>query len=227
MPGDPDRPVDRGMHLVRGNRRAAAAAPARPVAVAVPVQRALAHGEHGGERRRRGRILDDAGKAFGQADRLAQPVDHPGLELGRGGRGLPQHALRGDAPRQILGDDRGRARIGREIGEEARMLPVRHARHDRAARNRRRSPPWPRHDAAAPKAADEDLAGRDLRPHRALGNGVEIIGGPIGRLVRPAAEILRVLHRRMLGQMRPRYQRGRGPPAAVALERAPELSAPA
>ena len=81
----------------------------KPVAVAGEAEHALAGGEDRGERRPRGRILDDAREAFAKADHLAQPVEHPGLELGRGGRGLPQHALRGERRRDELGDDRGRA----------------------------------------------------------------------------------------------------------------------
>ena len=68
-------------------------------------------------------------EALRQADGLPEPVQHAGFHLGGGGRGLPEHALRAERGRQHLRQHRGRARIGREIGEEARMLPVGHARH--------------------------------------------------------------------------------------------------
>ena len=142
--------------------------------------------------RRRRRILDDAGKAFRQAERLAHPVDDPRFEFGGRRRGLPQHALRGHRRDQVFGDHRDGRRIGREIGEEARMLPVRHAGHDllleigedplhRLRRFRRR-----RVDAA------EDLAGSTCGRTGRSRSVVAVVGAPVGRRLRPVAEIVAV-----------------------------------
>ena len=132
-------------------------------------------------------------KTSGKADHLAQPVGHAGLELGRGGRGLPEHALRRERGSHVLGHDGGRARIGREIGEEARMLPMGHPRHDDPVeigedRLHRSSP------AAGGRGRDlaEGVAGAGLGPHRPRGHALEIVRRPVGRAVRPVSEFVRV-----------------------------------
>ena len=45
--------------------------------------------------------------AAGRAKRVAQPADHDLLDLGHGGRGLPQHPLRRDGVGQLFGQHRG------------------------------------------------------------------------------------------------------------------------
>src|SRR2546428_12531302 len=61
--------------------------------VRAPAGRALARGEERAEDRARRRVLDDAREPVGQAHHLAEPVEHPRLQLGRGRRGPPEHAL--------------------------------------------------------------------------------------------------------------------------------------
>ena len=71
-----------------------------------------------------------AGRLLGQAERLGQPVDDDLLDLGDRRAGGPDHPLRADAAGEQVAEDRGRRRVGREVGEEARVLPVRQAGHD-------------------------------------------------------------------------------------------------
>ena len=191
--GDAHRLVDGGMDLLRGvdpqGRSAREAG-----RVAGEAERPLARGEEGGERRARGRILDHAGKGFRQADHLAQPVHHPGLELGRGRRGLPEHALRGERCGDELRHQGGRAGIGREVGEEARVLPMGHARHHHPVEIGKD----PLHRLARGGRGlgqlAEDLAGGHLRPHRPLADAFEVIHRPVGGPVRPGPKRL-VVHR--------------------------------
>ena len=129
--GHPDRAVDRGVHLVGAID--AQRASARPGPVLLPSQSSA-----------RSRMVSTAASVADEAESWITPEKPSGrpsawrsqsiilrLELGRRRRGLPQHALRGHRRDQIFGHDRDRRGIGREIGEEARMLPMRHARHDR------------------------------------------------------------------------------------------------
>ena len=140
--------------------------------------------------RRRCRILDHAGKAFRQPERLAQPVDHFRLELGGCRRGLPEHALRRHHRDQIFGNDRDGRGIGREIGEEARMLPVRHAGHDglfeigedRLHRLGRLGRRW--------RDLRGDVAGRGVGAHRPVAQARAIVGAPVGRPVRPRTKLV-------------------------------------
>ena len=71
--------------------------------------------------------------AVRQPERLAQPVDDDLLELGADRRGPPQHRVLAERRRQHLAEDPGAGRGRREVGEEARVLPVRGVRLDQAA----------------------------------------------------------------------------------------------
>ena len=187
----PDGAVDRGMDLtgaIDAHWRLAGQA----VAVALPTERALAHHQDRGKRGGRSRILDNAGKTAGKAERLAHPVDHARLKLGGGRRRLPQHALCGHGRDEVFRDHRYQRRIGGEIGEEARMLPMRHAGHDllleigedllhRLGRFRRR-----RGDLC------KNIAGLRLRPHRPLAQRLAIGDAPFGSLCGPVAEFVGV-----------------------------------
>ena len=160
--------------------------------VRAPAGRALARGEERAEDRARGGVLDDAREALGQAGHLAKPVEDARLQLGRGGRGLPEHALGAERRGEHLGEDRRRARVRREVGEEARVLPVgdprqHHRRevgedlvHRLAALGRRE--PEPR----------GDLAGLDLGTHRIALDPGQVVGHPVDERVGVAAEVLGV-----------------------------------
>ena len=97
--------------------------------------------KHGGERCRRRRILDDAGEAC-PADRAPGAASRSSAFRVRWRPARSATAcIAPHGADEILGHHRGRRGIGGEIGEEARMLPMRHAGQDRRARNRRRSSP--------------------------------------------------------------------------------------
>ncbi len=67
---------------------------------------------------------------FGEVEQLAHPVEHQRLDLGaRRGRD-PAHALHAEPGGQQLAEDRRVGRVGREVGEEARVLPLRQPGHD-------------------------------------------------------------------------------------------------
>ena len=164
---DRDGLLDRGVGFlgrVEGELRAGA----EPFLVGAPIGRPLARAEDRAQRGARCAVLDDAGKAFRQAHHLAQPVEDARLHLGRRGRGLPQHALGAERGGQHLGEHRGRARVAREVGEEVRVLPMRHAgQHDaleigedvgeRLGRVRRRCR-QPRRDLAGPHLCAHRIA---------------------------------------------------------------------
>ena len=69
-------------------------------------------------------------KPLGQAQPLPQPVQHQCFHLGSGGRRLPQHALLRQDRGDEIGQHRRRRGVGREIGEEARVLPMGQAGDD-------------------------------------------------------------------------------------------------
>ena len=66
----------------------------------------------------------------GQGEQVGQPVEHVRLEFGGGGGGGPQHALHPEAGGEQVTEDRRPAGVGREVGEERRVLPVRDAGQD-------------------------------------------------------------------------------------------------
>ena len=130
-PRHPDRLVDRAVRL---GTRVEPQAPARPTAPPSSPRQPSA-------RSRMVRTADSVAlvaeswivpdEPLGQPQRLPQPVDHHLLDLGRGGRGLPDQRVAGHRVDQLFRQHRSRGRIGREIGEEARVLPMGHAvRHD-------------------------------------------------------------------------------------------------
>ena len=63
-----------------------------------------------------------------EAKELPQPVERHLLELLQRRRGAPEDADLIQAGRQHVGQDRGLGAGGREVGKEARALPVRQAR---------------------------------------------------------------------------------------------------
>ena len=72
--------------------------------------------------------LDVGEEGVGQADHLAHPVEHDGLQLGAGGGGGPGEADAADGVAQHVAQD-GRVRVaGGEVGVEAGVLPVRDLR---------------------------------------------------------------------------------------------------
>ena len=192
-PGDSDGLVDRRVGL-RRSVDPELLLPRHSGVVPSPPERALPHRQHGAEIGGGSRILDDALEPLRQPEGLAHPVDHAGLDLGSRGRGLPEHALGRHGRRQALRDHRGGRGIGGEVGEEAGVLPVRHA---------------PRHDALevgedrlhvhrlfrwSCRQHGSDLARRGLRPNGPLIERGQVLGAPPGRPLSPS-EVVFSFHR--------------------------------
>ena len=113
----------------------------RRVAVDVgrPTGRPPPRREHRHQRGLARRPLDHAatgraGRAepFGQVEQLLHPVEHERLELGGGRRRGPRHRVDPEPGRHQLAEDRRERDVGREPGEEPRVLPLGEARHDDA-----------------------------------------------------------------------------------------------
>ena len=161
----PARLVDRGV----GVRGADDDAMARLV---------VASGRERGERRGRRRVLDVAVPARRQAEELREPVHDVQLELGRRRRRPPQDPDRVQRRDQELGQDPRLRRRVREVGEEARVLPVRDAGEDDlldVAQNRReRLRPLGRRR----RQLRADLTRRHLCEHGQLGKPFEVRRDP-------------------------------------------------
>ena len=134
-PGDAARLLDRRVRLGRGVDRVPPGGDA--VALGRAAADAVQRSDEGDERGVGRGVLDDAAalaarqEALGQAEQVGQPVEHVGLEFGRRRRGRPEHALHAEPGRQQIAEDRRAAGVGREVGEERRVLPVRDAgQHD-------------------------------------------------------------------------------------------------
>ena len=134
MPSVIARLLDRGMGLgrgvdaqprhARGGRRARRSRRRRPATCRAAARPSSAGG--------RGGVGDQAVEPLGQPEALAQPVDDDLLELRRDRRRPPEHGVGAERCGQELAEH---ARPGcgrREVGHEARMLPVRHVRLDQA-----------------------------------------------------------------------------------------------
>jgi hypothetical protein len=84
----------------------------------------------------RGRHLDGAAtrphrhlEVLGQPEQVDEPVHHARLDLRHRRARRPQHPLRAQAGGDQLGEHGRARRVRREVGEPARGLPLRDARH--------------------------------------------------------------------------------------------------
>ena len=57
-------------------------------------------------------------------DHLSRPVGHDLLELGEGGARLPRQPQDPEAGAQVVAEHGGQLAVGREVAEEAGVLPV-------------------------------------------------------------------------------------------------------
>ena len=136
--------------------------------------RAVQCGEHSGERRGGRGVLDDpaaravAGERLGQPERLPQPVEHHLLELGGGRAGRPDHPLAPDAAGEEVAEHAGRGGVGREVGEEPRVLPVRQAADQVRVEVGQHGVQGLGSSGALVGQCGRDLARPHLRQHRAL-----------------------------------------------------------
>ena len=120
----------------------------------------------------------------------------------------------------------GLRRRDAEVGEEARVVPVRDARHQHAVevgehvRERLRLLGRRRRELRA------DLAGRDRRHHGSLADALEIVGRPVDRGMAVGPELLRIRH---AGEatVRPRAATAGARCGGAAAARAARRAAPA
>jgi hypothetical protein len=91
---------------------------------------ALAGAEQGDQRGGGGGVLDDAREGLRQPDHLPQPVHDRLLELGGDRARLPAHALDAEPGADEIAEHRRQAGVRREVGEEARVVPVGDAGQD-------------------------------------------------------------------------------------------------
>ncbi len=87
--------------------------------------RVVPRGDQGGERRRRGAVLDVPMPVLRKTDQLRDPIGDEQLQLGGRRRRPPQEADGVQRRREQLGEDAGLSGRAREICEVARALPVR------------------------------------------------------------------------------------------------------
>ncbi len=103
--------------------------PARhPARADVEAERLARGGERGESADRRG-VVDDSVEGVGQAEHPAQPAERDVFELGRGGRGAPEHRVDVERRGERFGEDGHRRGTDREVREEPRVIPVRDPRH--------------------------------------------------------------------------------------------------
>ena len=181
---DPDRAVNGGVHLLGGIDAQAGLACKAPL-VASPVEGFLAHGEHGGQRRAAGAVLDDTVEGLRKAERIAQPVHHACLHLGGGRRGLPEHTLWRHHCCEEVGQHGSGGGVGREVGKEAWVLPVGDAGHNDALEIldyilHRLALFW-----GGCGELCRDFARLCLGAYGALSQGAVILCGPIGHIAAP------------------------------------------
>ena len=193
--GDAQRLLDARV----GVRRGVGDEPGR---VAVVVDRAArrppAGRQHGDERRLARRALDDAtaglagvAESLGQIEQLGHPVDDAQLQLGARRRRDPAHPVDAEPGRQQLAEDRGVGAVGREVGEEARVLPVHQAGHDDAVDVGEHGGERLGLGRGVLRQLAHDVAGLHVGRHRPLLDRLDVVGDPVDESVPGVAELLR------------------------------------
>ena len=181
------------------------------VAPGGPAGRAVQCGEHRRERRRGGGVLDDAAalgvpaERVGEAECLSQPVEHHLLELGRRRAGRPDHPLGADAAGEQVAEHAGGGGVGREVGEEPRVLPVRQAADQVGVEVGQHRVEGLGLLGGAGRQRGRHLAGLHLREHRQVVDGCPVVGDPVDHPVALLAELLRRQVRRAHAQTKHRF----------------------
>ncbi len=170
-----------------------AALGAEPMAVDRVIRSGLACRQKGAERGCRSGVLDDAGEARREPDHFTEPLHHALLELCCGRRSCPAHALSRKRRGEHLGKDRRSTAVGREVGEERRILPVRHPRHDNLAEvieDRCERLPFGRRVFRKPTG---DGSGLERRLYRIPFDMLEVVRHPIDEIMGMPAKLI-VVH---------------------------------
>ncbi len=140
---------------------------------------------------RRGGVLKNSGEGLGKANHPSKPVHHDFFELGGRGTGLPAHRLRAQTGRHQIGQDRGQTGIGREIGEEARMAPVRHARQHHPPQVGQKRFHRLRFGRRLGGEQSADFAGLAIAHHPQLGQVASVLRDPIDQGVAEHSKFVR------------------------------------
>ena len=193
--GDADVLLDAAVRLRAGVGNEARAVRLQAVARSGEAGGALARGDERAERGAACRVLDDAAagggaeKVRGKSKHARQPVHDVRLQLRARGRRAPQHALHAEARAQELAEDARAARVGGEVREEVRALPVRDARQHDAIHVRHHG---------IPRFTFRGRGGGQLRAHPARLHGglhrvaldaVQVVGDPLHHGVAVLPEI--------------------------------------
>ena len=157
----------------------------------------------------------------GQAEQVGEPVHDVLLELGGRRAGHPGHALDAEPGGDQVAEHRGAGGVGREVAEEAGVLPVRRPRAARPGRGRRGRPRTarPAPGAAAGRAArtspGETCERTGKRP-----DPRPVVGDPVDDLVAVLPELLGSHVRCRLGHRRHRIGAHERAPGGVPRGRA-------
>ena len=131
-----------------------------------------------------------------QVEQLAEPRERELLEFGDRRRRAPEHAVGVHRRRQQLREDARVRRRDAEVGEEARVVPVRDARQQHAVEVGEHVGERLGRLGRRGRQARADLARLDRRHHVALADALEVVGRPVDRGVAVGPELLRIRHAR-------------------------------
>ena len=170
--------------------------------VAIGVDGAAGDAPACGENRRqrcfRGGTLDDAATCYrvatetvGETEQLLHPVEHQGLDLCARRTRHPTHSLHAQSGRSEFAENCRVRRVGREVGEEVRMLPVGQTGDDDVVHvaqdigERFRSGRWMGGEHRP------DIAGQKFGvPHRKLLDVLDVLRDPIDQGMAVLAELV-------------------------------------
>ncbi len=146
----------------------------------------------GRQARGRGGVREQPVEGRRQAEGVTQPAHGDLLQLGGGRARAPQHRVGHERAHEHLAEDARARGGGREVGEETRVLPVRHVGLDEGPIIGQ--DPLQRLGRArgGARQAGPHVARRDPRQDRPLLHRGEVVGHEIGHLVGRPAERRRV-----------------------------------
>ncbi len=127
----------------------------------------------------RGRVVDDSEPTGGQPEPFGQPGHYALLELRYGRRGPPQHAVRVERGGDGGSQDSGNRAGVREVGEEARVVPVADSGEDQLVEIREQFLERPSPLRARFGQPREEIAGLRARQHGQLGQSLEVADDPL------------------------------------------------
>ena len=127
-----------------------------------------------------------------EPERTGEPVEQRLLDLGARRSGRPEHPLGAETPAEQVAEQRGEGGVGREVAEEARVLPVQRSGDDDPVElvEQRVERLRPVGQQLAEGAAD--VARGDVRADRAVRQPGAVGGHPVDHRTAQPAELLRI-----------------------------------